>query len=138
MLAQALPELDFTNYGILGLVIMAWLTGLIWGRPAVNHILADKRAVEAQRDSLLNIHETQVIPVLTDVQRELVPATSSMAKAVRSMQSQGSRERAQLLLAIQELDAKVSRLTREVEEMRHAPLQHQEGTPQPRSRRDDY
>lgn len=107
--------LDFLQYGVLGLVIVALLAGWLWAKPGVDQIRADKAAVEAQRDSLIEVYEKQVIPVLTDVQRELVPATSSMAKALRALQLDATEERKDVRRDLERLRQEVIELRQSIE-----------------------
>lgn len=110
--ASAASPLDFLQYGVLGLVIVALLVGWLWAKPSVDQMRADKTAVEAQRDALIEAYETQVIPVLTSVQREFVPATSSMADALRVLQRETLEERKELRKSIQRLTDEISQLRR--------------------------
>ena len=70
MLAQASDSssgqspLDFLQYGVLGLVIVAILFGWLWAKPSVDQLKADKDKTEVQRDALIDAYETQIIPVL--------------------------------------------------------------------------
>lgn len=113
VLAQAATPnpFDFLQYGVLGLVIAALLLGWLWAKPSVDQLKADKSAVEAQRDALIEAYETQVIPVLTDVQREFVPATSGVADAIRTLRADAAEER-------KELRKEVGRLQKEVVEIK--------------------
>jgi Mg2+ and Co2+ transporter CorA len=75
---------------------------------------SDKAAVERQRDALIEAYETQVIPVLTDVQREFVPATSRASEMLKTLQDQASKERLQLLSEIRSLRRDFTELKRQI------------------------
>jgi hypothetical protein len=103
------------------------LGGLVWSKPAVDQLKADKQAAEAQRNALIETYETQVIPVLTDVQREFIPATSAMAKAVASLKAEGSKERRELRQSVEVLQAQINTLTVAMSQLRDV----QRSTPPP-------
>jgi hypothetical protein len=77
------PILDFVQYGVLGLIIIALLLGWLWAKPAVMQIIRDKERAderadraEAQRDELLKQYEEKVLPVIgenTRAARQLSP-----------------------------------------------------------------
>lgn len=48
-----------------GIVLLA-LAGWVWFRPSVDQLRADKAAVEAQRDELLAVYHTVVLPALIE------------------------------------------------------------------------
>lgn len=73
----------FLNYGVLGLVVVAILTGLLWARPSVERVLAERDAhlaslteerdrlieekarAEEQRDAAISIAQDKIVPLLT-------------------------------------------------------------------------
>lgn len=55
---------ELLRYGFPGLCIIGLLTGLLWAKPAVERIIKDKEAAEAQRDRMLEAYETKIIPAL--------------------------------------------------------------------------
>lgn len=64
------------QYGIPGLVIAGMLLGLLWAKPAVDRLIADKERAEKQRDELLTVYEEKLLPALADsivVTRDLKP-----------------------------------------------------------------
>lgn len=110
---SSLP-LDFVQYGVLGLVILALLAGWLWTKPAVDQLRADMQRITAQRDALIEVYEKQVIPVLTDVQREFVPTTSRMTEEVRALQAACDRDGKELLGELKALRSDVASLQRKV------------------------
>lgn len=91
MLAQASGSssgqspLDFLQYGVLGLVIVAILFGWLWAKPSVDQLKADKGKTEVQRDALIDAYETQIIPVLAEVQQKFIPAVMGMTESVKEL-----------------------------------------------------
>lgn len=91
MLAQASGSssgqspLDFLQYGVLGLVIVAILFGWLWAKPSVDQLKADKDNTEVQRDALIDAYETQIIPVLAEVQQKFIPAVMGMTESVKEL-----------------------------------------------------
>ncbi len=64
--AESGSPLDFVQYGVLGLVLVAILMGWLWAKPAVDKLVADHDRVVKQRDSLLATYEERVIPALIE------------------------------------------------------------------------
>jgi hypothetical protein len=56
--------LPLVGYGALGVIVMAAFFGLIWFKPAVERLLADKTKAEDQRDALLAVVTKEVQPAL--------------------------------------------------------------------------
>lgn len=57
---------DFVQYGVLGLIIIALISGWLWAKPAVERVLTDKERAEQQRDDLLQVYEEKVMPALME------------------------------------------------------------------------
>lgn len=76
---------EYIQYGVLGLVVVGFLVGFIWARPAVNQLIKDKEAAERQRDQLIDTYEKKVIPLLQEVDEKLLPAMSEVLVGVREM-----------------------------------------------------
>lgn len=76
---------EYIQYGVLGLVVVGFLVGFIWAKPAVDRLIKDKEAAEHQRDQLIETYEKQVIPLLQGVEEKMLPAISEMVQAVREM-----------------------------------------------------
>lgn len=91
LLLQAAPTtsdggiFEYVQYGVLGLIVIGFLLGLIWAKPAVDRLIKDKEAAEAQRDALIKTYEEQVIPLLREVDQKVVPAITELATAVRDL-----------------------------------------------------
>lgn len=89
------------QYGVLGVVLILVLFGYLWAKPSVDRILKDKAKAEEQRDALLDIYQTRVIPVLNEVKDHVVPG---MAKVFE--------QQATLSLQVDRILEEVKRLTR--------------------------
>lgn len=84
--------LEFVQYGVLGLVIVALLLGWLWAKPAVDRLLqdrdlqrADKEKAEAQRDALLKVYEDKIMPALVEstmVTAALRPVLEEVVRAL--------------------------------------------------------
>lgn len=86
------PILDFVQYGVLGLVIIALLVGWLWAKPAVLQIIKDKERAderadraESQRDELLKQYEEKVLPVLTESIRSARQLTPLLEEVIRRL-----------------------------------------------------
>jgi hypothetical protein len=75
------PIMTLVQYGALGLVVIALLAGWLWAKPAVEQLRRDKDKAEAQRDKLIELMTTQVIPVIGDSVR----ATGYMSDVAERM-----------------------------------------------------
>lgn len=76
---------EYIQYGVLGLVVVGFLIGFIWARPAVNQLIKDKEAAEKQRDELIKTYENKVIPLLQEVDEKLLPAVGEVLVSIREM-----------------------------------------------------
>lgn len=79
---------NFVQYGVLGLVIVAFLIGWIWPKPPVDRLIKDKEAAEAQRDALVKTYEEQVIPAIQAMNSQILPALTDLATALRDLKDQ--------------------------------------------------
>lgn len=67
MTAQASGSpLDFVQYGVLGLVLVALLLGWLWAKPAVDQLRKDYDRVVKQRDDLFRTMDDKVVPALLE------------------------------------------------------------------------
>lgn len=83
----AAPSFDYLlNFGVLGLVMLALLTGFLWPKPAVERVMKDKEAAEAQRDAMLDVYEERIIPLLSEVQSKMIPAMTELAGKVSELE----------------------------------------------------
>lgn len=57
--------LQFLQYGVLGLVIVAALMGWIWFKPGVDNLLSDRDRLNNQLDMLNTFNREVVIPAIT-------------------------------------------------------------------------
>ena len=58
------PIIEWVQFGVTGLVIIGFLTGHIWPKPAVNKLLEDNALLRTQRDELIKLHQAETIPTL--------------------------------------------------------------------------
>lgn len=77
------------QYGVLGLMVVGFLIGWIWAKPAVDRLTADKEKAEAQRDELIKAFAEQVIPVLDEVATRVVPVLNELRDDVKEMKARG-------------------------------------------------
>jgi hypothetical protein len=70
VMAAEVSPVDFVQYGVLGLVVLAILTGWLWAKPSVDRLLEDKKRAEDQRDQFVKIYG-EMLPVLTEVNDRL-------------------------------------------------------------------
>lgn len=78
--------LDFVQYGVLGLIIVALLLGWLWAKPAVDRILADKARAEQQRDDLLRVYEEKVMPALLESTNAVASLRPTLEEVVRVLE----------------------------------------------------
>ena len=66
MLAEVTSEpiFQWIQFGVTGLVILGFLTGYIWPKPAVTKLLEDNENLRRQRDELIKIHQADTLPTL--------------------------------------------------------------------------
>lgn len=55
---------QLVNFGALGIICVAFLTGLAYGKPTVDRLIADLREVKEQRDQVIHDVLTEVSPTL--------------------------------------------------------------------------
>lgn len=98
ILAEA-GESDFANpltwvqFGVLGLVVLGFLTGWIHARPSVerlererDRLLTERDEFRDQRDAMAHLFQEKALPVLGDflaVTRALLPALQDVARERR-------------------------------------------------------
>lgn len=84
---------QFIKYGIVGAVISALLTGLLWAKPAVDGVIKRAERAEAQRDEMLKVWEDKILPALSDstaIAKEMKPILIDMVKALERNRAQDS------------------------------------------------
>lgn len=86
------PILDFVQYGVLGLIIVALLLGWLWAKPAVQQIIKDKERAderadraESQRDELLKQYEEKVLPVIGENTRASQQLSPLLEEVIRRL-----------------------------------------------------
>jgi 1-deoxy-D-xylulose 5-phosphate reductoisomerase len=77
------------NYGILGVVVVALFTGLLWTKPSVDKLqqdkeraLADKEKAEAQRDAMAAVLQDKLLPVIS----EFIATTRTLLPVLQQLQ----------------------------------------------------
>jgi hypothetical protein len=83
---EAIPGLSYLSSTALGIIILLALFGWVWFKPAVEEIKASRDRAERQRDDLIKTYEDEIIPVLREVQTQLIPvlaATTAVLNDVR-------------------------------------------------------
>jgi len=59
------PILQLVQYGLAGLVILAFLTGYIWPKPPVERLQRDYDRLQGQYDELVATYQREIIPTLS-------------------------------------------------------------------------
>ena len=62
------------QFGVLGVIVFLMIFGYLWAKPAVDQLKKDKEKAEADRDELIDIYQSQVIPVLAKLTDVAIPA----------------------------------------------------------------
>lgn len=82
---QSSDILQYFQYGAMGLIVVGFLLGYIWPKPAVDRLIKDKERAEEQVTLLVKTYEEKVIPLLQEVDDKLLPAMGEVAQAVRDV-----------------------------------------------------
>lgn len=64
---------QLANYGALGLIVLAFLTGLVFAKPTVDRLIKERDKAEEQRDS-----------VIRDVLEKVAPALEHAVEALKA------------------------------------------------------
>jgi hypothetical protein len=83
------PVAGYLQYGVLGLVVVGFMTGWIAPGPQV-------KALAAENTRLSGIIEGQLFPILTQYAGTMEKAAMALEKAAEAMDRQAERERLQL------------------------------------------
>lgn len=67
---------ELVNYGALGLILLAFLGGVVFAKPTVDRIIVERDKAEAHRDQ-----------VLSDVFEKVAPVLERTLEAVKSRES---------------------------------------------------
>lgn len=78
------PLAQLTGYGALGLVVLGAVTGKIRFQPEVTALRADMAAMQRQIDTLLEVHQSQVLPALLQ-SVEALRTSASQAEALSQL-----------------------------------------------------
>lgn len=80
--------------GVAGIVIVLFLAGYLWAKPAVDRLIKDKERAEAQRDELLRVYEEKMLPALSDsivVTRDLKPIIQEVTTVLAQVKGELAR-----------------------------------------------
>jgi hypothetical protein len=66
ILAAAADPTQLIQFGVLGIILALILVGWLWAKPSVDRLIEDKERAEAQRDALVEVYQSDVIPALKD------------------------------------------------------------------------
>jgi hypothetical protein len=83
------PIAGYLQYGVLGLVVVGFMTGWIAPGPQV-------KALAAENTRLSTLIEGQLFPILTQYAGTMEKAAMALEKAAEAMDRQAERERLQL------------------------------------------
>ena len=75
---------DLAQYGVLGVIVIAFIFGWIVPKPTHDAVRADLDKREAQLQSLISTYEKEIIPVLTEVNNKLVALHHEQPPAPRA------------------------------------------------------
>lgn len=78
--------LDFLQYGVLGLIIIALLLGWLWAKPAVDGLIKRAEQAERQRDDLLKVYEERIMPTLIESTKVTEAMRPVMEEVVRALE----------------------------------------------------
>lgn len=67
---------QLANYGALGVIVVAFLTGLVFAKPTVDRLIAERDRAEQHRDA-----------VLADVLGKVAPALERSIEAVKARET---------------------------------------------------
>lgn len=94
--AAASGPFSFEVYGVLGVVVAALLTGVLWAKPsvdrlirdkdqAVERLLKDKGKAEEQRDAMSAVLTDKVLPALIESNQLMTGLKPVLEDAVREL-----------------------------------------------------
>ena len=97
-----LPQL-----GSVGLIVALSIAGILWWKPSIDQLKADKARAEAQRDALIEVYQAKVIPVLKDTSEKVVPTLATLTADLADIRREARDDRAELRRAFDELSRDV-------------------------------
>jgi hypothetical protein len=92
--AATFNPLDYLQYGALGLVIVALLTGYLWTKPSVERLVEDKKRAEEQRDAIFKTFQEQVIPLMassTESIKAVIPVIRDAVEIIDNFNRENRR-----------------------------------------------
>ena len=92
--ADSGSPLEFVQYGVLGLVIVALLLGWLWAKPGVDELRTRAERAEAQRDALMDTMQKEVLPVLaqtSQVNEAMRPVLAEVIKVLDDIRPETPR-----------------------------------------------
>lgn len=75
---------QLVNYGALGVIVLAFLTGLVFAKPTVDRLIKERDKAEDQRDSVIHDVLEKVAPALEQAV-EALKARSEFESDVRDV-----------------------------------------------------
>lgn len=84
--------LDFVQYGVLGLIVLAFITGWIWPKPAVDKLMAQLAASEARADEFTVLFRDEVLPAIGLMTSKLAEATAVIDRLQQEKHEQWIRD----------------------------------------------
>lgn len=93
IVAQALPPpLDsLVAYGPLGIFTLLYILGLIVSKRELDRALLRAERAEAQRDALADRAMSDLVPLVTEVSRTMVPTLDRLVTEVQRMSAETQR-----------------------------------------------
>lgn len=99
-LAQTVAEPStWINFGVLGVIVFALITGWLWTRPSVDRLeqekqraIAERDKAEAQRDAMATVLQDRLLPVVGEfvsTTRALLPILQELAGERRDQSQSG-------------------------------------------------
>lgn len=97
-LADGIPALSdvttWVNFGVLGIIVLALITGWLWTKPSVEKLIEERDRVvrerekaDAQRDAMAQVLQERLLPVIGDfisTTRALLPVLQQL-QALQAM-----------------------------------------------------
>ena len=85
------------QFGVLGVIVFLMIFGYLWAKPAVDQLKKDKERAEAnqekaekERNELIELYQTTVIPALAEINKVVIPAIVQIQKDIAKIQADGA------------------------------------------------